>query len=947
MKRRTKKLLLALAFLLLVAAVLGWTAAEGRWPAVNRWAEARLLAALQANGLRTAAVPLREISWRRAVAGPAEFEFHALRVRVEDASASLGWAVWRERAALDVAVRGARVTLDLAKLAELHARPAAKDAAADSRDLAFEVADGVLEVRQGDWRREVPFAGRIRWTGGRLSFDAKLSSPELRAGLSLASDGKLTVQDAVVRPAAWRELAETHWPEALARVRPGSVERAEVSGTLQLTDGRLAETSLDVLLRGVRWSEPGRELSVAELRTHAALADGRWKFAPFAAPAAEGAVGEFRFRSGAVEVARSDEGTWKFSVRDAVVTGPGEAAEGSVEAQARWADAAIPTQAELRFDFRRIEHGPVRVGEGTLNAVWDGAVLKLRSERVGLVAPVPASATTLDVSVSDLFAGQPIAAGSVQLAGAWTDWLAGAGLEISPGELALPVSFTALLTSGQESVRLETKLPPAARRVRWRDATLEFEGGAKLAVTADREFVSGRLSLEGTEVRANRGDLALTAGSFEATIRWPRVWWSAVRGWRQAPAERAWRELLWVGDYDFSLANAALRDGARVELRDASLRARSRGAELSAEGGADFGVAAGELRWGDARVEGFQLQGVAGFDRARCELAGALVGTPLRATSVQQITWQDGLAVAGTFAVPELALTGDESWTTWAPWTRGVRFSGRISASGTTTWRAGNAASDATVTVRDGAVRETRTGASCEGIAADLKLTTLAPVVSAPAQKLTFTGAKLAGVAFSDGVLDFALLAGGRIKVDDLGVTAFGGRLQSGAFTTAFENPELNALVIATKLQLGDVLRLFPRLPVSASGAVSGAVPLAWRGGRLTIGSGVLDLVAGELGVLHLPEDFQPLTTGRAANTIGYRTLRRVENAILELHFNRLHVETYPSDAPGQSVRVRFVGAPAGREITAPVSFDFNVNAPLEDFLDWSMKGDISLGGVR
>jgi hypothetical protein len=87
MTRTWRKRLRFLGLLGLPLAALGAAAVAGWLPPVNRWVEQRLLAELRIMGVETDATHLRELSWRRAVAGPAELHLPGLTVHVEEARA--------------------------------------------------------------------------------------------------------------------------------------------------------------------------------------------------------------------------------------------------------------------------------------------------------------------------------------------------------------------------------------------------------------------------------------------------------------------------------------------------------------------------------------------------------------------------------------------------------------------------------------------------------------------------------------------------------------------------------------------------------------------------------------------------------------------------------------------------------------------------------------------
>lgn len=948
MKRRSKKILLSFVVALLVLAALGWSVADGRWPAANRWAEQRLVAALRGAGFTSSAVPLREISWQRAAAGPVELELPAVKFHVEQASATLGWAVWRKQGALDFAVRGARVTLDLARLDELRAwRTAhARTGGEDTRDFSFEVSDGVLELRHGELHREVGFAGSIRWVNGELTLESRVSAPELRAAVMLAAHGKLRIENGVAKPEAWRELLAAVAPGAGAALRPLSVDTLEFSGAADLSLEGIAGFDVTLLGRQAAWVEEAREIRSTEVRSSLRREGGGLSWGPVTAMDPAGRWGEWKLRARRATLEnRGDAQSWRFD--GAELTGAELSAQGDLELEGTWASGGLPQAAQARLGRARWQHGAFSWSADSLTADWQAGVLQVTLPRAELLAPRRGTLSAAKLTVRDAASEQPVAEGSAVLGGDGAAIFAVAGWELQPAAIEVPVTFVASLGRGQESVRATVKLGSSARRVRWPGGEVAGEAALTLTTTFDREFVSGRLSIEGRDWTVRLGERELTAAKGDLSIRWPRTWWSAVRDWAKQPRARVVREALWAGDVDVNFSEAQVSAATLGTWRGVSARARIRGAEFSAESGIDAGFSADEAEVAGIRIRDVQLQGVAGFDRARLELAGNPALVPVRVSGVQNAAWGDGLESAGEFAVPEFDLAAAGGLEAWLPWIAPIERSGKVSGSARTTWRDGKLAATAAVKLRDGVFAKSSLGARCEGVQAELKFASLAPLATDGLQKISFARATLSGVELSGGTIDVALLPTGRLRVGEAAFEAFGGRIQAGNFETPLDRLEVKTLVFASKLRLEEIAELFPSLPVRVAGPVNGAVPLEWNNGRMEIGSGVLDLIPGELATVHLPEDFQPLTTGKKPSEFGYFTLKKVEKAILELHANRLHVETYPANAKGQSVLIRMVGAPAGRFITAPVHLDFNVYAPLTDLVDWSRKVGASAEAAR
>jgi hypothetical protein len=216
-------------------------------------------------------------------------------------------------------------------------------------------------------------------------------------------------------------------------------------------------------------------------------------------------------------------------------------------------------------------------------------------------------------------------------------------------------------------------------------------------------------------------------------------------------------------------------------------------------------------------------------------------------------------------------------------------------------------------------------------------LDALAPLRTAPAQELTYESAAFGGVELTGGSVGFAFEGPGRLSVERWTSGGFGGRLECAPFACDLRNPELETRLNLKGVQVGELLKLFKDVPAEAEAAVDGSVPLRWRDGRAGFGTGWLRLTPGELGKVRFTEDLHLLTQGRRPVGPGYAALRKVEESIQVLLFNRFQVDTYPAGLDGQPMRIRLVGTPAGREYDVPVTLDVNVNAPLEHFLNWGL----------
>jgi len=77
----------------------------------------------------------------------------------------------------------------------------------------------------------------------------------------------------------------------------------------------------------------------------------------------------------------------------------------------------------------------------------------------------------------------------------------------------------------------------------------------------------------------------------------------------------------------------------------------------------------------------------------------------------------------------------------------------------------------------------------------------------------------------------------------------------------------------------------------------------------------------------------------------GRKLLGAVEEGREELLVNELNVALHPDgSAAGHSAEIRIMGVPADHPHQGPFTFDFNINAPLESFMNLGLKQNMQFG---
>lgn len=937
MRTRRKRLrLLGLLGLLIVA--LGAAAAAGWLPPLNHWVERRLLAELRILGVETSATQLRELSWRRAVVGPVQLQLPGLNVRAEEARAELGWRVLAGRDAPEVVLRGLLLDLTLERLAELRGALQAQSGGFPYGRL--EVEDSRVVLRQGERRLELPFSGFIDSKVEEWRAEVVVTGPALAGRLKVRTDlgedlVELDLREGRVAPTPWRELLAGLAPAGLLALDTAPNGVVQISGTATFAAGRLRLARAEADLPALLWRPEGQlaDLGAVHLQLGAGP-DGRWRL-----DARTEALAWQRdeMTAGLTDltfVVEPGSAQLSFAGGRAVVAGTEVKLQG--RAGARWGEALKAAVGEATLKFEPTARTGWRLAEPCeLAARWNGTELVLTVPMLALALPSRVQVGALEATVVGLLSEHPAMTARAQVATAPLEGLAVSGLAMTPAQVVAQVALTAGLTHGQEGARLEWTVPQQRRDFVWNGGKAEAAIGGEGILNLDRNYVSGRGTVEVRTLSASGEDWYGAAQTASFGVRWPRVWLDSLRRWSGLPVGRLARELAWAGDYDVKITEGQGRKGRAVRADGVELRATSRGAELFETGGADLGVSVAEVVLGDLRLAKGKLQAAFGLDGGAVQGGFGLPGLVVQPSFAQTLRWSDVVSAEGTFGFEPVVLAGEEPWGEWLPALAGCKLAGGIGFQGRSRYVEGEWSAGGDLMLQDFGVSWPAQKIAFERINGTLALADLAGLRSAPEQRLKMGRIDLAGVELTNTEVVYALEGPGRVVVAKIAAEAFGGRVVAAGFECDPRQPSLSTKLEMKGARMEQLLRLFDDVPAEAEGPVDGELALSWRDGQLQLGTGFFGLANGELGRVRFTRDLHLLTSGRSPNSIGYSSLLELERSIQNLNFNRLRIDTYPKDAPGQSLRLRLVGTPVGGTMGTPVNLDVNVNAPLEHFLNW------------
>ena len=952
MKRRWKTLLVVTLLLLVAVVAAGGAAVAGWFPPFNRWVEQRLIAELSALGVETDAVHVQELSWRRAVVGPVELQLPGLGMRATEARAELGWEVWRGRVAPQVVLSGLEIELRLDRLDEL--RKALRSDGSVFPYGSVTIEQSRIILRHGDRRWELPFEGRMESSVADLLMQLRIRSPNFSAQAVVKADLAaetiaLELRDGRVEPDAWLPLLRALAPQSPALPSEVHLATTGLSAAAGVAAGRLQSATATVSTSELRVRDGAKGLEAAKLRAELRLqSDGAWRLettiAELTGSAPQGSVKAADLRL----VVDPRNGQFRFGWAEITAAGARLRLNGRVDAAFTPARSLASARTELHVDSAAWDVWKT-VAPFDLAARWDGATLNLSSAHLGVAGPAEVQLLDTELAINGLRENRLQITGRTVAGTEPFAWLGTAvrDYDLQPAKLTAAVSFVAALEPGKESVRVEFGVKPELRSFRWPEGKGSAILGAKGTLTADRSFASGRLECDASQVEIEHGGNTVKGKTATLRVQLPRTWWKALASWPALPPDRRWREMLWAGDFDVSLEEGSLLAAEGASATGLNVRARGRGAELFENGGLDLGVTAETVRAAGVTARDPHLQVVAGLEGLRLTASSGIDDFPPHLVVEQTVRWTDGLEVTGTFGFPETVFSGTEPWVRFWPALGPMRLAGVVEVKGRNRFSAGQWSADGELGLREATFHWGDSGTAIEGLAGRLALTNAWPPRAEAGQRLSFSRAQVGGVELTNGAAEFAVDGLENVRVEKLETDVFGGHVAAGAFAFDPRQPAFTTKVKVAGARLEQVLRLFRDVPAEASGAVEGEVPLGWQNGRLTIGTGFLGLAGGEVGRVHFTRDLQPLTAGRSPSEFQYALLRKIETAILELHFNRLRIDTYPANTPGRSLQIRLLGIPVGGDVSAPVSFDLNVNAPLENFLNWGMSSDLHLSGAH
>lgn len=267
----------------------------------------------------------------------------------------------------------------------------------------------------------------------------------------------------------------------------------------------------------------------------------------------------------------------------------------------------------------------------------------------------------------------------------------------------------------------------------------------------------------------------------------------------------------------------------------------------------------------------------------------------------------------------------------------GWEVSGRLDLSGSGQFGGGPMNGNLDLKLRDGAATNPAKHLGADGIEADVAVADLAKLISGPGQRVRAASVRVGDVQLRNVDARFALRGLHRIEVESGSAEVFGGRVSAEPFAFDPLVVDYRPTFEVAGLQIAQAMALIPTATARATGLADGEVAVHYGPEGLSLGRGWLGLHAGSAGTLQLQEPGL-LTANVSPDSMAYPTLKAVETGLTNLRVNALRVDIHPLNAPaGRSVQIHVEGQPIDPTIKAPVTFDVNINGPVEKLIQWGL----------
>ena len=223
-------------------------------------------------------------------------------------------------------------------------------------------------------------------------------------------------------------------------------------------------------------------------------------------------------------------------------------------------------------------------------------------------------------------------------------------------------------------------------------------------------------------------------------------------------------------------------------------------------------------------------------------------------------------------------------------------------------------------------------GAALADVGADIRIVSLLPPATAPAQRLSGT-VQFGSLPASPADLRFQLRPDGRLAVEGLTLGFGGGELSAAPFTLDPQRPDMATTITARALDVAALFKLADVDGLSGTGRLEGTIPLRAGPGGVSIGGG--HLVGSEPGILSLKRSALPPALVEAGSN---ETVSLVLNALEDFRYQVLSLDIEQSDTAPDVIRMGLEGANPSLLDGHPIRFNIRFESDFDRLTDIALR---------
>ena len=267
----------------------------------------------------------------------------------------------------------------------------------------------------------------------------------------------------------------------------------------------------------------------------------------------------------------------------------------------------------------------------------------------------------------------------------------------------------------------------------------------------------------------------------------------------------------------------------------------------------------------------------------------------------------------------------------------GWEFGGTLTLSANGHLADGRLTGGCAVQLRDGTVRDADRKVALEGIEGGISTADFEHFATPAAQAFRVKSGRIGDVELAELNLRYQVRTLHQVWVESGAAELWGGKVAVEPFGFDPSVVDYAVTLECDGLQMEKLMSLFPTATAKVSGLADGRVPVHYGSQGFRFSHGWLTLKPGKTGTLQI--DQPGLLTGNLKpRDLAYGTMKAVETGLLHLRVDTLRAEIYPPDAPaGRSVQITIAGQPLDPRVNAPVTFELNINGPIEKLIQWGL----------